>query len=342
MNRAAAILLAGSLIAGDAPPATPTVNATADEAIERGLKGLKNLQTSRTGHIGSEGAGITAMAGMAFLAGGHTPTRGAYREVVAKALSAVIADQDKATGYLGGNGSGNMYSHGFATLFLAECYGLAPEMPVRRALEAAIDLIWKSQNNQGGWRYSPAPVDADLSVTICQVMALRAAYNAGIGGQRSIEVMAKAIEYVKKSHNGNGTFSYTLPAGGGGSGEGEVPRAAAGVMSLIGAGITNPTDPALGPGLRFLRSNALAHLRSTAGWGHYWYGQYYVAQAMFHSPDESDWDRYWKAAVPAIVSKQSKSSGLWTESGGGGPAFASGVALVILQIPNNYLPIFQR
>ena len=31
---------------------------------------------------------------------------------------------------------------------------------------------------------SPAPVDGDISVTITQIMAIRAAYNVGIGGER--------------------------------------------------------------------------------------------------------------------------------------------------------------
>ena len=46
----------------------------------------------------------------------------------------------------------------------------------------AIDLILRSQKiqkknqaQQGGWRYSPDSKDADLSVTIWQLMALRSA-----------------------------------------------------------------------------------------------------------------------------------------------------------------------
>ncbi len=271
-------------------------SAQADAAIERGLRALAGMQAGN-GHIGSDGAGVTAMAGVAFLAGGHTPTRGAYRETQMRILRAVIAAQDRQTGYLGGNG--NMYGHGFAALYLAECYGLAPEEPVRRSLEAAIDLIWRAQNSEGGWRYSPAPVDADMSVTVCQIMALRAAYNAGIGGSRSVEVMNRAIQYVRNSHNGNGTFAYVLGSvGHSGEDISEVPRAAAGVMSLIGAGFSNPNDGALGPGLAFLRRQAVPHLTATHA-SHFWYGQYYVAQAMFHSPELSDWDRYWRAAVPA-------------------------------------------
>jgi hypothetical protein len=234
-----------------------------------------------------------------------------------------------------------MYAHGFATLFLAECYGMAPGEDLRTRVEAAVDLIHRSQNAEGGWRYQPLSVDADISVTICQVMALRAAYNAGIGGSSSENAISRAIGYVRRCANGDGSFSYVAGGGGGWGAEGAtgVPRSAAGAMSLIGSGVTDPKDPQLGPALRFLRQHFAGHLN---GAGHYfWYGQYYCAQAMFHSPDPDDWAAYWKAVVPAILSKQN-AEGLWTEGEGSGPAYASGMALVILQIPNNYLPIFQR
>ena len=66
-----------------------------------------------------------------------------------------------------------MYEHGFATLFLAEVYGMSPRDDLRDKLTRAIDLIVRTQNSEGGWRYQPRREDADLSVTICQVMALR-------------------------------------------------------------------------------------------------------------------------------------------------------------------------
>ena len=46
---------------------------------------------------------------------------------------------------------------------------------VREALRRAVRLIVNTQNSEGGWRYQPVRNDADLSVTVCQIMALRAA-----------------------------------------------------------------------------------------------------------------------------------------------------------------------
>jgi hypothetical protein len=331
--------LACALAARAAEPPPPPLAITPDQVVDRGLAALAKMQQPDGSF--SEGSAVTALAGMAFLAGGHTPNRGMYHDSSARCLRAVITHQDKVTGYLATD-SGNMYAHGFATLYLAEAYGMAPDQPGRRALEAALDLIYYSQNKEGGWRYSPSPTDADLSVTICQVMALRAAFNAGVGGTQTKETMERALAYVRRCANGNGSFSYQANMGGegwGSTGAEGVPRTAAGVMCLIGMGVSDPKDRNLGPGLQFLRKNVSAHLR--AGDGYFWYGQYYASQALFHSPDTKDWDAYWKEAWPTISKRQGR-DGQWTQGEGPGPAYATAMALIILQIPNNYLPIFQR
>ncbi len=87
---------------------------------------------------------------------------------------------------------------------------------IKEKLQKAIRLIEKVQNPEGGWRYQPAPYDADLSVTICQIMALRAARDAGIKVER--EVVDKAIKYVHRCQNQDGGFSYMANMGGMGGG----------------------------------------------------------------------------------------------------------------------------
>ena len=326
-----------SLCAGEAGV---TEISTPDKVVEKGMTALLKLQQPNGSF--DAGAGITALCGMALLSGGHTPTRGVHQAASRNALKFVLSAQDKVSGYLGAD-HGNMYSHGFATLYLAECYGMSPDPTLLRSLQAAIDLIHHSQNSEGGWRYQPTPVDADISVTICQVMALRAAFNVGVGGVPSQESIARAITYVRRCANGDGSFGYQSGGGGGGgwgaNGAEGIPRCAAGAMSLIGSGITNLSDSVLGPAMRFLRTHVNEHIQSKSSY--YWYGQYYAAQALFHSPESKDWDAYWAKAFPAFAKLQ-ESDGLWTRSDSSGPAFNTAMALIILQIPNNYLPIFQR
>jgi len=331
------VSLAGGLSAAqsDAPGGG---EGTPLAAVDRGLAALARLQTP-AGDF-TEGPAVTALAGMAFLAGGSTATRGPYHAASARCLQAVISHQDPVTGYLS-DATDHMYGHGFATLYLAESYGMAPALPVRRSLEAALDLIAYAQNQDGGWRYDPTPSDADLSITICQVMALRAAYNVGVGGDQCLESMQRALAYVRRCANHNGSFRYQPERDeeyGSGSAEG-VGRTAAGCMCLIGMGVSAAADRHLGPGLAYLRRFAGAHLRTLEGY--YWYSEYYAAQAMFHSPDPADWPAYWAIAQPVILARQ-EAEGLWTQGEGPGPAYATAMALIILQIPNDYLPIFQR
>ena len=97
-----------------------------------------------------------------------------------------------------------MYGHGFATLFLAEVYGMYSDPTIREKLTRAVELIINTQNDEGGWRYDPKRNEADISVTICQVMALRAARNAGVFV--SNETIDACVDYVKRSQNPDGGF----------------------------------------------------------------------------------------------------------------------------------------
>ena len=121
-----------------------------------------------------------------------------------------------------------MYSHGFGTLFLAEAYGMTHRPEIREKLHKAVQLIIDTQNNEGGWRYQPVKHDADLSVTICQINALRAARNAGLFVPK--ETVAACIQYVKRSQNPDGGFRYMLRAAPARS------PSAAGVVALQSAG----------------------------------------------------------------------------------------------------------
>jgi hypothetical protein len=309
------------------------------QAIEKGLPALVALQHGDGSF--SEIHGVNALCGMALLASGSTPTRGPYRLASQRCLEHLLSVQDPLTGYIG-DPQGTMYSHGFATLYLAECYGMTGNDQVREALAGALDCIFRSINHEGGWRYDPAEGDADISVTVCQINAIRAAYNVGLGGETAQEVVGRALQYVRSCHNGDGTFRYRADMGrgqGGHRGPEAVPRAAAGVMSLMGGGVYNLSDPAVGNGLALLREFADDH---AIGKGHYfWYGQYYAAQALFMSRDPADWERYWPILGALIPDLQSP-DGRWRAPDDWGPAFNSAMALLLLQIPNQYLPIFQR
>ena len=316
-------------------PAFEEMNSQLDSSARRGLVALAAMQNNDgsfgRGRYGRH-VGITSICALAFMADGHLPDRGKYGEVVRRALDFVLKGATE-TGLLAAETShGPMYGHGFATLFLGEIYGMNPsDDRVRDALGRAVRLIVDSQNEEGGWRYNPVPIDADVSVTICEIMALRSARNAGIKVPR--ETIDKAVEYVRKCQNPDGGFRYMSQPGGS-----AWPRTAAGVASLFYAGIYE--DDAIVKGLDYLMNNAFpGQGKVGAGSAHYFYGQYYSVQAMYLAGGEW-WSEWWPATRTELLKRQS-SDGKWTDHQIG-DAYATSMALIVLQMPKRYLPIFQK
>jgi len=307
----------------------------ARRAIDKGLEWLASRQNPDGSFGGSSSYGaqsaVTALSGLAFMSAGHLPGRGKYGDHVQKAVD-YICNNAQESGLLASEAShGVMYSHGFATLFLGEVYGMTGDERVKETLQKAVRLIHRAQNEEGGWRYTPVPYDADISVTICEVMGLRAARDAGIKVEK--ETIDRAIAYVRRCQNPDGGFSYVANFGGGGGSAFE--RSAAGVATLYYAGVFEGDE--LKRGLDYI-----ARFRPREGGGrslsHYYYGHYYAAQAMFLAGGD-----YWAEWYPAIRdelinTRQNPETGAF--SGEVSPEYATACALIILQMPNRYLPVF--
>ncbi|MHC4262408.1 MAG: prenyltransferase/squalene oxidase repeat-containing protein [Planctomycetota bacterium] len=307
--------------------------------------------TDEAGHVG-----VTSLSLMAFLAGGHLPGRGVYGEVVERGLGWILDTASKqGDGYVTSGGT-RMYSHAFATLFLAEIYGMTHREDVRAVLQRAVDFIVHAQNDEGGWRYEPFAPQSDMSIVVCQVLALRAARNIGIRVPRA--TIDRAAQYIvdsaiTESDRRNsfqhrqfadevGAFVYQR----GRTSRSSFPLTAAGVTALHGVGIYS--DLAIRKGLDYLRSN-LSSFNSRYGDrsnGHYffWYGHYYGVQAMYTAGTQNGidyWTPYFSEVRDVIIDLQ-EPDGSWPNDVGPGQIFGTAVAVLILEIPYRYLPIFQR
>jgi len=305
-----------------------------EEAVQRGLRYLAGTQND-DGSFGKgqyeRHAGITSLCALAFMADGHVPGRGVYGDNVRRALEFVLNSATE-TGLLARDKDhGPMYGHGFSTLFLGEIYGMNNEdSRVRDALTRAVDLIIHSQNNEGGWRYNPVPYDADISVTICEVMALRSARNAGVKVPK--ETIDQAIAYVRSCQNSDGGFRYMATAG-----TSAWPRTAAGVASLYYAGIYS--DNSIERGLNYLQDVVGSNKNGPADVAHYFYGHYYAVQAMYLAGGKR-WTDWWPHIRNEMISKQTE-TGSWMDYQAG-QAYSTSMALIVLQMPKRYLPIFQK
>ena len=319
---------------GDVPEgAAEQVTPETDRAIDSGVAWLAKQQNSD----GSYGSGayrgniaVTSLAGLAFMANGSSPGRGPYGSQVEKCLQYVL-DNTTNAGFIAVPNAGThgpMYSHGFGTLFLAEAYGMTRKPEIREKLTNAVRLIIDTQNPEGGWRYQPVPRDADLSVTICQINALRAARNAGLYVPK--ETVEACIRYVKGSQNSDGGFRYMIQGG-----ASAFPRSAAGVVALYSASVYDADE--IKKGVDYLKQ-FMPEIKFGQRYSHYYYGHYYAAQAMWIRGGD-DWNTWYPAIRDELVRRQLP-SGFWQDSIC--PEYGTAMALIILQMPNNYLPIFQR
>lgn len=328
-----------SVSSGDKSPADEITPET-QRAIDRGLSWLSKQQRKTGEKRGAFGLGgyaggvaVCGLSGLAFMCSGSSPGAGPFGKHIDMCVE-YLSNCVQENGYISvpGIGMDNMYGHGFATLFLAEAYGMSTrserDKELGEKLRKAVQLTIDCQNDAGGWRYQPVKSDADLSITICQIMALRAARDAGIDVPD--KVRSKCIEYVKKSQNTDGSFRYTLSQGGGGT----FPLTAAGVVSLYSAGIYDGEQ--IDKAIKWLNN----HLPGKANGqfsSYFYYGQYYAVQAMWHSGGKN-WDNWYKGIREVLLARQDSDGAFQDQEVC--PEFGTAMACIILQMPNNFVPIF--
>ncbi len=388
----AALLAAMALLGGDRPSSaqeevrleadTTLMTSEIERVVDGALRWLKDQQNRdgswnarigfkindgyrlEPGNQGPEGLphlGVTSLAAMAMLSGGHMPGQGPYGQVVEDALRFVMSKVSE-NGFITANGT-RMYSHALSLLFLAEVYGMTGQPQLRACLDRAVEFTHRSQNQTGGWRYAPLARDSDMSITVCQVVALREARNIGIRVPKA--TIDSALRYVMESavtrDEERGAFLYQHQ---------DVPfnrnsfaLTAAGLTTIYQAGLYSDRDidaycEAHGIEVRPRIKQCLAYLwrwypmlRNEYG-NHYfyYYGNYYAAQAMYTRGGE-EWRRWYAMVSEDLL--RSSNKGRAREGQGAeerfywrdnhvGENFATAVAAIILQVPNHYLPIFQR
>jgi len=310
------------------------VDAVTKANIKGALKFLASKQQvngSWAAQDGGEGHPV-AMTGytlLAFMAAGNLPDQGEYQKNVAAGMQFLL-DSVQPDGILLGVKNGQyMYNHGIATIALAELYGEARSPVIQGKVQRLVDVILKAQAPNGGWRYSPHPEGADISVTVLQVVALRAAQEAGFAVPQN--VIDKAAAYVRScSDAASGGFAYQpgKPPG--------FARTAAAIYSLQVLGKYD--DPLIKPGSAYL----FAHDNDRQWFA---YGNYYAAPAQYMVGGETwrNWYNQIKQTINSTVKKEGDMA--YWEGGGGpnqGPVFQTAVFVHILSMPFHFVPLYQR
>ncbi len=312
------------------------------KAVGAGLDYLARSQMT-DGSWGNDAGGqaypvaMTGLCGMAIMANGNTTTRGRYAPQVEKAVDYLLGCST-SSGLITGPGQDNgrpMHGHGFALLFLSCAYGTETK-PARRdkikvVIEKAIKLTAEGQSGDGGWTYFPGGGD-EGSVTVTQVQALRAAHNAGLHVPRG--TISEAVNYIDMCSTPEGGICYSLRSQSGP----RLPISAAAVATLYNAGQYDA--PVANRCLDYVWANFKDSTTWAKSSGHAYYCQLYASQAFYMAGDEY-WDAYFPATRDQLINMQDKSEGSWSGDSVG-KAYGTSIALIILQLPYKYLPVFQR
>jgi hypothetical protein len=314
------------------------VDAETEGVIHGALRWLAANQapngswTARGGRTrGEHPVAMTGYTLIALMAAGHLPEEGDYAKEVNAGMHYLLENMNPDGEFRGVSGGHYMYAHGIATIALSELYGQSQNPALRIKLERAIKLILESQatrgEHAGGWRYQPRPGDADISVTVLQVVALRSAKNSGLAvPQQTID---EAIAYVKRCHDPRtGGFSYQA-----GRRDAGFARTAAAIYSLQVCGLYD--DPMVATGARFLFENANPNQQ-------WWtYGCNYAAPALYMIGGDT-W-RAWYALQREQLLRSVKRQGdqcYW--DGEVGSVYCTAAHATILAMPWHYLPLYQR
>jgi len=333
MYRYAAIVLMVVAMAGQ-PVAQAQrelkVTPALERSVARGLEYLARTQNPDGSWAGSYGntSGVVGLAMLAFLAHGDMPDEGKYGHVIRRAVDFIVKTQ-QPNGLLSGRGGSPMYSHGFATLALAEVYGLIDDPRVGAALKKAVGLILTSQKNNrmGAWRYSVNSSDADTTVSGAQMVALRAAANAGI--EVPMDSIRRGVAFYKRCFIPGGGFGYTSPGGP------NHARSGIGLLVLSLCGEYRSTEA------KATAEWLLSHAISPGG-GYFAYACYYASQAMFQAGGKY-W-RHWNETVTPLLISMQQEDGSWASVAGssGGPTCGTAMILLAMEVNYNFLPIYQR
>ena len=308
-----------------------------EAAVDRALEFLATKQRPDgswpQGVSPKPNTGVSGLCTLAFMGRGHVPGRGPYVKTVALAIEGLRGSRQKEglLCYSGGNSHGPMYEHALASLALIEASGWMTDPELRETCQDAVDLIVASQNPEGGWRYQPRPKDADLSVTVMQVVALRAAQNARLKVPQ--KTLDGAVRYVRKCARPEGGFAYQ-PSGGP-----KHAQSAAGALCLQLLGQFD--DPAVAKALESLQKPAYTPQMDQ----YFHYMNYYSMQAHFQAGEEQ-WEK-WHPRVRKQLLESQEADGSWPGWGeerinGPGKCYSTAMAAITLEVYMHFLPAYQR
>ncbi len=339
-------------------------HAAVELAVERGVAYLLSQQQASGGiHDRDYETTMTSLALMSMAAVGHQPGESTPAgTAMVRGLDFVLSEgRQDPQGYFGRKDRSRMYGHGITSLMLTELLGMgvdaSQDQRIYQALDRALQLtlaaqaVPKPRQFQGGWRYEPDSRDADLSVSVWQLMAMRSAKNDGL--KVPAEAIELAVEYLQGSYTGRPVTGRPVtgrPAGGQlaaeqNGGFSYMPRQNSPSFTMSAAGLL---------ALQVCGRYEAPEVLGAANWlqerqlnwqdRFFFYGCYYYAQGM-HQRGGALASTSQQNVEKMLLAHQAE-DGSWQSSDNqernAGRVYATSLALLSLSVRYHYLPIYQR
>ncbi|MDP6522676.1 MAG: terpene cyclase/mutase family protein [Kiritimatiellia bacterium] len=299
-----------------------TIPSRIENMYTKGLAYLVKTQSTQgtwPGQYGTE-SGVVGLGVLAMLAHGEDPNTGPYSTAIKRSLDYLLKIAQPSNGYMGSS----MYNHGFATLALAEAYGVVDNPKLGPALKKSVELLLTCQENNGfgAWRYSPTSRDADATVSGAQMVALFAARNAGIGVPE--KAIRRGLRFFRQCQGGGGGIGYQRAGS---------PTPACTAIGALVFALAKEKD-----GQEFKSAYKYLEQMGQRGGSYPYYYLYYASQAFFHA-DMRDWES-WNSKNVATLASTQNSDGSWR--GSHGEVFSTSASLLSLALNYRLLPIYER
>ncbi len=289
----------------------------------------------RVGAGATADTGITGLALLAFLAGGHTHLRGPHQATVRRGLEFLLASQ-QPDGNLGAsvNMYEKMYCHAMATCALSEAYAMSGDERLAGSLRRAIGFTLAAQDrNGGGWRYRPND-PGDTSQLGWQVMALKSGQLAGFAIPEATRAgVERFLKTVAGGRERGLAYYQTIR---------QVPSRSMTAEALVCRQfMAIPDTPA---GLAEASEYLMQELPGAGTTNHYYW--YYGTLSMFQLQGEP-WRRWNEALQRTLLAAQRQDgtlAGSWDPDpvwgGCGGRVYSTSLATLSLEVYYRFLPLY--
>ncbi len=340
-------------------------NAASESAVERGLAWLAAHQFEdgewrfdlkscpqcgglcKNSGVLETTTSSTGLALLCFLGAGYTQDEGPYQETVAAGLYYLVDKMlitsnggdlrdnslldDLVDGQPQFRKSGDMYSHGIATLALCEAYAMTRDKELAEAAQQAINFIVYAQHEKGGWRYEPKQ-PGDTTVSGWQILALKSALLAKLEVPRG--VWYRASDYFDSVQDDRGaTYGYQSPN------KNQKTTSVVGLFSRMILGWPQ-NHPPLMEGMKRIAKQYPSR--------NHMYFNYYATQALHHVGGVG-WKHWNPRMREYLVESQATAgheAGSWyideDWSDRGGRLYTTTLAILTLEVYYRYMPMYRK